>query len=410
MLALSVGLKANTLIRCLDLSIPPNAPELAELSQSILQSCIRNTELAAEATTTKAKPGAQEVIWAPIKRSSLVKGVREADQARADRERLDQAQSPEGQAREYVYTLKPERVAVVAEETVSDLEKWYEAGRTHEIATSKRGSFHAWEPGQLPKSDFPLLYHRAKALKERIVELVQTTVDEAQLPALIGLNDSLDAQISQGIKFVPPPRLLLPSQIVPTESTPQPPPSSRLLGVRRHMRIPSIEISSPNFSIGDSDNDSDAEELDVSHISSDSITSPRKDLSTSPLVTPTKSTFAASQSRGLGVGEVPTLSPGHPTSPVEKVSRAWVEEEGEIFRKGMKLGVADEEKEFGEEDATGEELKQEVSLAFVATEPDADFSYLIRLFPAVRPDVSSLSLRRVSLKPTCGLRWRIRDT
>jgi len=42
---------------------------------------------------------------------------------------------------------------------------------------------------------------------------------------------------------------------------------------------------------------------------------------------------------------------------VERASRAWVEEEGEIFRKGTKLGVVDDD-----EEESGEQLKQEVSL------------------------------------------------
>jgi len=46
------------------------------------------------------------------------------------------------------------------------------------------------------------------------------------------------------------------------------------------------------------------------------------------------------------------------SSPVERASRAWVEEEGEIFRKGTKLGVADD----GDEEESGEQLKKEVSL------------------------------------------------
>ena len=105
------------------------------------------------------------------------------------------------------------------------------------------------------------------------------------------------------------------------------------------MRIPSLEISSPNFSIGDSDNDSDAEELDVGSFPSNQA----------PVGLP-----------GVGVDE-DLLSPGGSgedgTSPVERASRAWVEEEGEIFRKGTKLGVVDDD-----EEESGEQLKQEVSL------------------------------------------------
>jgi hypothetical protein len=51
----------------------------------------------------------------------------------------------------------------------------------------------------------------------------------------------------------------------------------------------------------------------------------------------------------------------HTASPVERASRAWVEEEGEIFRKGTRLGVAEEEEVDEHQDVSGEELRQEVS-------------------------------------------------
>ncbi|CAD6576198.1 MAG: hypothetical protein TREMPRED_001605, partial [Tremellales sp. Tagirdzhanova-0007] len=124
-LAISVGLKANTLIRCLDISIPPNDAELAGISQNILQVCIRNTELAA----ALIKEGRPEAIWAPIKKSALVRHAKEADDARAEKDRVEAAQSPQGVAREYVYTLKPDDVALVSHYTARDMHIWLEAGR-----------------------------------------------------------------------------------------------------------------------------------------------------------------------------------------------------------------------------------------------------------------------------------------
>jgi len=348
-LALSVGLKSNNLIRCLDLSIPPNSPDLAELSQSILQSCIRNTELAADT----AKPGpSQDAVWQPIKKSVLVKDVKAADRARQDKAREEIANSSEGQAREFVYTLKPDRLAPQAEEVVGILERWFDAGKAY---SSKE--FNAWGPGQLPRTEYEAAYERAKVLRERIVDRIQEDVDPEEMELLLGVNDTLATTLEKGGKFQPPPRLLLPSQIntslPPTFVSPQEEPhqlqnqqqqqqQNRALprSVRRHMRIPSLEISSPNFSIGDSDNDSDAEELDVGDFPSPSQP---------PVGLP-----------GVGVDE-DLLNPGGNgemgTSPVERASRAWVEEEGEIFRKGTKLGVVDDD-----EEESGEQLKQEVSL------------------------------------------------
>ena len=347
-LALSVGLKSNNLIRCLDLSIPPNSPDLAELSQSILHSCIRNTELAADI----AKPGpSQDAVWQPIKKSVLVKDVKAADRARQDRAREEIANSSEGQAREFVYTLKPDRLAPQAEEVVGILERWFDAGKAY---SSKE--FNAWGPGQLPRTEYEAAYERAKVLRERIVDRIQEDVDPEEMELLLGVNDTLATTLEKGGKFQPPPRLLLPSQIntslPPTFISPQEEPhqlqnqqqhqQNRALprSVRRHMRIPSLEISSPNFSIGDSDNDSDAEELDVGDFPSPSQP---------PIGLP-----------GVGVDE-DLLNPGGSgeigTSPVERASRAWVEEEGEIFRKGTKLGVVDDD-----EEESGEQLKQEVSV------------------------------------------------
>lgn len=449
-LALSVGLKSNTLIRCLDLSIPPNSPNLAELSQSILQSCIRNTELAAD--TAKPGPG-QEAVWQPIKKSALVKDVKAADRLRQDKEREDIAKSSEGQAREYVYTLKPNRLIPQSEEVVRDLERWFQAGNIYSQTQQQQPTLKnpgwrgVWEADQLPSTDFDLLYERAKILRERIVDRIHEGPEsQDEMESLLGINDTLSNTLEAGIKFQPPPRLLLPSQIVPIANTNTPTdfrpnyattansparptqirndsassntstpgyaqvqaqaqggvngigsrgaPMPRV--VRRHMRIPSLEISSPNFSIGDSDNDSDAdaEEVDVGSfeqspprlkglMGSGALSHSLAESSSSG--SPSKSRSATSDknssSQGLSMEAISINSTGtNPVSdllsvaniaddeihsPTERVSRAWVEEEGEIFRKGTKLGVAEEDEVEDKGDVSGEQLKQEVSPSFL---------------------------------------------
>lgn len=154
------------------------------------------------------------------------------------------------------------------------------------------------------------------------------------------------------------------------------------------MRVSSVEISSPNFSIGDSDGDSDAEELDVgsmrgsrtgsgpsssmSGLGLGSMTLLRDQAEDKPLIGVITEEEFGEQGRAFEseVNVEGTTGEGEEayrdrdlmgvTSPVEKASRAWVEEEAEIFRKGTKLGVADEEEIEDRGDVSGEILRKEV--------------------------------------------------
>lgn len=406
-LAVSSGLKSNRIIRCLDISIPPNDGDLAELSQTILQSCIRNTELAAAASKDVKHPRvAQEAIWGPIKKSTLVRQVKEADAARAQKEREQVAKSVEGIAREYVYRLKPESLLPATNDTIRSLEQWYEAGRA-----ARTSPMSVWENHKLPREDFRSLVERGRALTERLAETIEQTSDSETLEKLLGVNDKLTGLVASAKGFTPPPRILLPSQIAfaapaapvvtstPTHLTPR----------RRHQRNSnSLEISSPNFSIGDSDAESDAEELDAQSIVP-AVVSPastptkpktaKKDgAAKPPPLKPTNasanSTQAPERANGISSSHSSSddLTPAadqlvdaelnqgrDPASPVERESRKWVEEEGEIFRKGTRLGVVDGESESDEESVgkaqshkpgkTGEELRQEILEAEVPRSP-----------------------------------------
>lgn len=424
LLALASGLKSNKVVRCLDVSIPPNDPNLAELSQSILQSCIRNTELAATTATdsAKGKPAraAKEAIWGPIKKSALVRSVKEADEARAQRERETVANSVEGQAREYVFRLKPEQLLPAADDTVRGLEAWYAAG-----ANARRGPHAVWEGTQMPKDDFRPLVERARALSDRIATALgaageegAAAADPAHLERLLGLNDKLTALAGNARGFMPPPRILLPSQIA--FSAPAPPvitaPQSGHLSTprRRHQHSTSLEISSPNFSIGDSDAESDAEELDAATLapsltrgilaqSMDKMRADRRAAAKRPppalsVVTngdgkapapPAEEAVEAVKSpdpedvknaERLVEAE---LAQGLLSSPVDHASRRWVEEEAEIFRRGTRLGVVDSDSEDEERTKrtalpglqgdtsglSGEELRKEIMNTDVPRSP-----------------------------------------
>lgn len=93
-LALSVSIKLNSTIRCLDLNIPPNDPDFSRLSQDILNTCVRNTELAqekADAEARRAADGTKRVVVAqPIRKSALASTLEERQRAEERREQRRQ--------------------------------------------------------------------------------------------------------------------------------------------------------------------------------------------------------------------------------------------------------------------------------------------------------------------------------
>lgn len=101
-MALSKGLKANHVMRCLDLNIPPDNEEFARICRDILNTCVRNTEDAERAarggaagvggagqrnghaedghqgTPTSGK-GLGKGVWGLIEESELAKSIRMGD-------------------------------------------------------------------------------------------------------------------------------------------------------------------------------------------------------------------------------------------------------------------------------------------------------------------------------------------
>ncbi|TYJ53131.1 hypothetical protein B9479_006254 [Cryptococcus floricola] len=454
-MALAKGLRGNEFVRCLDVTIPPSTGEgwqdgekMGMWLRMILEICIRNTEHAAQlvsaessspsTTTAAATAGAAgekekkhgrsashvtNQIWAPLKKSAVLKRGREDEEERKEREREDLVKSMEGKVRAEVYQLVAEDVRKEVVQVIKGLEDWLAAG-----LQSKSPAL----PVSLPSTPYAEAHARGKVLGERLVEDIERGEEEG-LEESLSLNETLRGVLQKCEGFVPPQqRVLLPSEIVQQQQLLSPVPtkqhrrtSSRNSATsstpRRssvHGRVGSLEISSPNFSLGDSDEegDSDAEEVDVGSIergasgtvptlgslaatvdaAGESPETPEKDKKEeqgagkglglevndvqkeierglmeaqaelySPSSSPTRASSGAPASPttptkpALASLDVPTptgatLTPGD-HSPVEKVSRAMVEEEGEIFRKGVKLGVVDDESE-DEDEATAEEM------------------------------------------------------
>lgn len=357
-MALAVGLRSNRLIRCLDLSIPFNDGDLAALSQDILQvlqppaasllrvrcahplffvhqSCIRNTELAQERSTSKASRAA---VWVPIQKSTLARTAKEADTLRALAEVSTALSTPVGRARADVFEMSPKEVVASGEEAIQALDAALEGGRT-----KKAGD----------------LLERGKALRERLEEAIRGEHGGDKLQVLLGLVDRLSVQIARAqqardVVVADGPVQNGSSSAARSKPSILPGISSSvvdtsLLSPNLGLAPPTPDpLSSPSFSLGDSDSDSDSDS-DASSPPSASSSSLRPPISQIPLPdSPAASTFPRTASE-----DAPPE-----TTEVEDKNTRWTQEEGELFRKGIALGVDDEEEV--SEELSGEELKKEV--------------------------------------------------
>lgn len=84
-MALSSGLKANHVMRCLDVNIPPGDEGLAKMCRDILNTCIRNTEEAERMARAASQDSGQgggsgrglgKGVWNMIEESELAKSIR----------------------------------------------------------------------------------------------------------------------------------------------------------------------------------------------------------------------------------------------------------------------------------------------------------------------------------------------
>lgn len=405
---------------------------------------------------------AEAEVWAPLKRSDLLRSLKAQSTSSPASTKSGSTSTAPGVSvlseteRAKIISLPIPALFSLANTSVSLLNQYFSANK-HYDDLAKQGKAQNWEGGkEMPTEKYEKVLAKAKMVIERLVEVIPRVVEGAEEEGTVGIeelleaNDRLTASIKQGEGFTPLPRVLLPSQIMSLSSaTPKNSPgksqqskeqgkgSNQLLTptFRRHAHHAkggSLEISSPNFSIGDSDdNDSDAEELDMMQLAARHAAQSRSASIQSK---------ASSQGESVGLGliakgdgdaggekkdkgeenvdcglgkrmkeedekqkeierglmeaqsfsfSLPSFSSvgtldtnisssssnlngkDNPLSPVEKTSKAWVEEESEIFRKGVQLGVADEDEdedddgERGQEGVSGEELRKEVGFTIL---------------------------------------------
>ncbi|KAG8935191.1 hypothetical protein FRC01_007424 [Tulasnella sp. 417] len=316
-MALSVGLKMNETIRCLDVNVPPNDPEYARLSREILKCCVRNTERAAGEVGRFehggsslgsgdalglglgfGPSGARGGVWGLIEKSELAKVVKEE----AEKERLSREQRQlgtlSGKEKYDVWKKTPPEVIRAAKECSEDLQLLL-------------GGILPADNGRKER-----LVERAQALASVIAEMVQVESDTDTLQELLSLNDEL-------LGFVKRIKTALES---------------------------SLTLDMPN-------------EVDPSEVLSPTkVDRKGKGRATPQDEEPPEAPFSfrpKEEDRLLEEDEEGKES--HP-SPVER-SRKWIEEEGEVFRKGQVLLGPEEMGEVEEGDGaqvSGEELRVEL--------------------------------------------------
>ncbi|KAF8638634.1 hypothetical protein AX17_002059 [Amanita inopinata Kibby_2008] len=337
-MALSSGLKANHVMRCLDLNIPENDDEFSRMCREILNTCIRNTEEAENAQNglngTSGR-GIGKGVWGMIEESELARSIRLTEGKQSESDVVVKARS-------YITQLN-EAISVSAKEP----------------------------PSASPSSEsVEEITNKARAVVIELTAAIQGTEDPVQMEELLGINDQLLGLLSkvptpgrptlslQGLGFMVNggSASSQESEQTVTKDLPngRPPQSDDQLvpnGIREECGGKGEgedEEATPTTPWMDKGKGRAAPEPEV----------PEKILSPTFLITETEED--EDEETHYATDEEAEAGP----SPTDR-SRIWVEEEGEVFRKGTVL-LGPEEME-GEYD--GEELRRELLDAMVERPP-----------------------------------------
>lgn len=374
-MALAVSVKMNRSLRCLDLNIPPNAPDFARLSQDILSSCVRNTEYAQRRAQQK---GVKAPIAAPIYKSSLARAAKEKEERariqeatrEVDRTMGDANTAPGNGNLRNSAPRTAEEMQAAASRTIDaaqecvlvlheliDREREQEKERLREREASRRPDGTT----QRQVSDFARdLLAQSRHLRGRLRTALGSMPEGAELGRALQVNDELERITSQLKSFfagqtdagdVNGAALATPTKasghLRPTANdTPSTP-------VR--LEVPSSPydtgISSPNFSIGSDDDDDDddaaADRATVSSISSSAISTALSGLGIE------ESGEADGQPKAArevpGEDQCKAQADDDETALVNHKAKGQLSEEGEIFRRAKSLSIAEDDDEEGKQ-------------------------------------------------------------
>ncbi|KIM43835.1 hypothetical protein M413DRAFT_18150 [Hebeloma cylindrosporum] len=345
-MALSSGLKANHVMRCLDLNIPPGDEEFARMCREILNSCVRNTEEAERASkgevgggapTTLGGRGLRKGIWGMIEESELAKSIRLKEEKTNETD-----------------------VVVRAWACLTEL--------SSSIAPDTKGSPQTPKPAANPAA-FNDLVSKSKAVASELAIVIQDTEDPSRLEELLGIND----QLLSLLKNVPGgsrPQLTLKGLGLTLNDSRN---SSSVDGDGMLDGLPHIN-GRPAAINGHTGGDSSASSSVDGFEDEDNAltpTTPRIDKGKQRAEPEPEQEEMVLSPKAFQISESEDEDEDGLRYPSEEVasptdrSRIWVEEEGEVFRKGtVLLGPAEMEGEYA-----GEELRKELLEAMVERPP-----------------------------------------
>ncbi|KAJ6481179.1 hypothetical protein DFH09DRAFT_1464733, partial [Mycena vulgaris] len=329
-LALSKGLRANFVMRCLDLNIPPGDEEFARMCRDILDACVRNTEEAERrGRGLGGGRGLGKGVWGMIEESELAKSIR-----------LDEEKKNESD------------VAVRTRACIAQLEAMLAPPPSPTSPTSA-----APPPATAPPPSPANVLKLARALTHELGKVIPETEDPARMEELLSVNDVLTALIARA----PPPGR----------------PTLTLQGLGLKW-APGAPVASPALENGDASVMANGHAGDGLE-EDDAPTTPRVDKGKARAVPePVEPEKVLSPTLMLEEDEEDEegrmqFSPVEEGDDVETVvgtsptnrSRSWVEEEGEVFRKGtVLLGPEEMDGEYA-----GEDLRIELLEAMVERPP-----------------------------------------
>jgi protein phosphatase 1 regulatory subunit 37 len=204
MLALGGGLRANHVLRCLDLSVVPGDEEMARVCRDILDSCVRNTEEAerraqgcgggsagspgegetegeADASSQSSLKGTGKGVWAMVETSQLARSIARDDAKKVRRPRVlfDEPAADGGcvGAAQASAGDVPGQVRAATEEWEQLLAQTPAPASAGEAATI--ADLH------------PELARKSRALLQTVAAAVARTEDAGALAELLALNDAL---------------------------------------------------------------------------------------------------------------------------------------------------------------------------------------------------------------------------
>ncbi|KAL4079887.1 hypothetical protein V8B97DRAFT_1928380 [Scleroderma yunnanense] len=321
-MALSRGIQGNWVIRCLDLNIPPDDEEFARMCREILNTCTRNTEEAEKASQAAAAQASGKRsgkgVWDLIEESELARSIRR-DEAKI-----------EGNA-----IARAEALLVQIEKGAPNVPSTLSLTIPHSSGVSSTSPLLLSPSSSLSSVSSQELQEKARELVQDLTVQIQSTPDASKLEPLLLLCDRLNNAISSLSTSKPMVHKLgLRTEGLGVHS---------LNGNTLHASPVSMddELPTPRVDKGKGRAEPEPEE-------------PEKVLSP----------FMISESEDEDGSYEGEESADAVASPTDR-SKSWVEEEGEIFRKGtVLLGPAEMEGEYA-----GEDLRRELLEAMVERPP-----------------------------------------